>query len=60
MGRPKSNNVQINISIPIEREIELDHLARISSAEEGESMTFIDIIRRGVQEKDCLKQQGSG
>ena len=35
MGRPKSNNVQINISIPMEWKIELENLARIYSAEEG-------------------------
>lgn len=29
MGRPKSNNVQINISIPLEWKTELENLARI-------------------------------
>ena len=60
MGRPKSNNVQINISIPMEWKIELENLARIYSAEEGETITFLDLIRRGVQEKYQLKEQGSG
>lgn len=29
MGRPKSNNVQINISIPMEWKIKLENFARI-------------------------------
>ena len=60
MGRPKSNNVQINISIPMEWKIELENLARIYSVEEGETITFLDLIHRGVQEKYWLKEQGSG
>ena len=60
MGRPKSNNVQINISIPMEWKIELENLARIYSAEEGETITFLDLMHRGVQEKYWLKEQGSG
>ena len=60
MGRPKSNNVQINISIPMEWKIELENLARIYSAEEGETITFLDLMRRGVHEKYWLKEQGSG
>ena len=60
MGRPKSNNVQINISILMEWKIELENLARIYSAEEGETITFLDLMRRGVQEKYWLKEQGSG
>lgn len=60
MGRPKSNNVQINISIPMEWKIELENLARIYSVEEGETITFLDLIRRDVQEKYWLKEQGSG
>ena len=45
MGRPKSNNVQINISIPMEWKIELENLARIYSVEEGESIIFLDLLR---------------
>ena len=37
MGRPKSNNVQINISIPMEWKKELENLARIYSVEEGKT-----------------------
>ena len=51
MGRPKSNNVQINISIPMEWKTELENLARIYSVEEGETITFLDLMRRGIQEK---------
>lgn len=59
MGRPKSNNVQINISIPMEWKIELENLARIYSAEEGETITFLDLMRRDIQEKYWLKEQGN-
>lgn len=55
MGRPKSNNVQINISIPMEWKIELENLARIYSVEEGKTITFLDLMRRGIQEKYQLK-----
>ena len=34
MARPKSNNVQINISVPSEWKTELENLARIYSVEE--------------------------
>ena len=57
MGRPKSNNVQINISIPMEWKIELENLASIYSVEEGETITFLDLMRRGIQEKYQLGEQ---
>ena len=38
----KSNNVQINISISTGWKTELENLARIYSAEEGESIIFLD------------------
>ena len=59
MGRLKSNNVQVNISIPVEWKIELENLARIYSVEEGETITFLDLMRRYVQEKYRLKEQGN-
>ena len=59
MGRPKSNNVQINISIPMEWKKELENIARIYSVEEGESITFLDLLRRGIQEKYQLGEQDS-
>ena len=51
MARLKSNNVQVNISIPSEWKAELENLARIYSVEEGETITFLDLMRRGIQEK---------
>lgn len=51
MVRSKSNNVQVNISILMEWKIELENLARIYSVEEGETITLLDLIRRGIQEK---------
>lgn len=47
----KGNNVQINISIPSEWKKELENLARIYSVEEGKTITFLDLMRRGIQEK---------
>lgn len=57
MGRPKSNNVQINISIPMEWKKELENIARIYSVEEGKTITFLDLMRRGIQEKYQLGEQ---
>ena len=51
IGRPKSNNVQINISIPIEWKTQLEDFARIYSVEEGKTITFLDLMRRGIKEK---------
>ena len=51
MARPKSNNVQINVSITAEWKTELENLARIYSVEEGKTITFLDLMRRGIQEK---------
>ena len=55
MGRPRMNNVQINIAIPSEWKKELENLARIYSVEEGKTITFLDLMRRGIQEKYQLK-----
>ena len=43
--RTKSDNVQMNISIPTGWKTELENLARIYSAEEGESIIFLDLLR---------------
>lgn len=51
MSKSKNNNVQINISIPVEWKTELENLARIYSVEEGKIITFLDLMRRGIQEK---------
>ena len=58
MGRPRTNNVQINIAIPSEWsewKKKLENLARIYSVEEGKTITFLDLMRRGIQEKYQLK-----
>ena len=57
MARQKSTNVQINISIPTEWKTELENLARIYSVEEGKTITFLDLMRRGIQEKYQLGEQ---
>ena len=57
MAQSKSNNVQINISIPTEWKTELENLARIYSVEEGKTITFLDLMRRGIQEKYQLGEQ---
>lgn len=51
MARPRNNNVQINISIPFEWKKQLENLVRIYSVEEGSTITFLDLMRRGIQEK---------
>ena len=57
MGRPKLNNVQVNISILMEWKKELENCARIYSVDEGETITFLDLMRRDIQEKYQLKEQ---
>lgn len=47
----KSKNVQVNISIPKEWKDELENIARIYSVEEGKNVTFLELMRRGIQEK---------
>ena len=51
MARTKSDNVQINISIPTGWKTELENLARIYSVEEGKTITFLDLMRRDIQGK---------
>ena len=59
MAQTKSDNVQINISIPTGWKTELENLARIYSVEEGNTITFLDLMRRGIQEKYQLGEKGS-
>ena len=59
MAQNKSDNVQINISIPTGWKTELENLARIYSVEEGKTITFLDLMRRGIQEKYQLGEKGS-
>ncbi len=57
MARLKSDNVQINISIPSEWKKELENLARIYSVEEGETITFLDLMRRGYSGKISVRRK---
>ena len=59
MAQTKSDNVQINISIPTGWKTELENLARIYSVEEGKTITFLDLMRRSIQEKYQLGEKGS-
>lgn len=59
MARTKSDNVQINISIPTGWKTELENLARIYSVEEGKTIIFLDLMRRGIQEKYQLGEKDS-
>ena len=59
MARTKSDNVQINISIPTGWKTELENLARIYSFKEGESIIFLNLLRKGIQEKYQLGEQDS-
>lgn len=55
MGRPKKDTVQINISIPIEWKTGLEQLARVYSIEEERTISLLDLMRRGIQEKYQLE-----
>ncbi|MDY5279142.1 hypothetical protein FYJ79_11310 [Sharpea azabuensis] len=59
MSRSKSNNVQINISIPAEWKMQLENIACIYSVEEGKTITFLDLMRRGIQEKYQLGENNN-
>ena len=51
MARLKNNNIRINISIPSRWKKEFENLARIYYVEEGKTITFIDLMCRGIQGK---------
>ena len=55
MGRPKKDTVQINISIPIKWKTGLEQLARVYSIEEERTISLLDLMRRGIQEKYQLE-----
>ena len=57
MAQTTSDNVQINISSPTGWKTELENLARIYSVEEGKTITFLDLMRRGIQEKYQLGEK---
>lgn len=52
----KKSNVQVNITIPFEWKQSIENLARIYSVEEGKTITFLDLMRRGIQEKYQLEE----
>ena len=45
--------------IKYRKETELENLARIYSVEEGKTITFLDLMRRGIQEKYQLGEKDS-
>ena len=59
MARPKLSNVQINISIPVLWKEQLENLARIYSVEEGKTITFLELMRRAIQEKYQLDKENN-
>ena len=59
MTRTKSDNVQINISISTGWKTELESPERIYSIEEGESIIFFDLLRRGIHGTYQLGEQDS-
>ena len=59
MARTKSDNIQISISIPAGWKTELENPACIYSVGEGESIIFLDLLRRGIQKKYQLGEQDS-
>ncbi len=59
MARTKSDNVQINISIPAGWKTELENPARIYSVGESESIIFLDLMRRGIHGTYQLGEQDS-
>ena len=50
------SNTQINISMPETWKKELENLARIYSVEEETTLTYLDLIRRAIQEKYELSE----
>lgn len=51
MAQSKKGNTQINITIPAVWKDQLENLARIYSVDEGRTVTFLDLMRRGIKEK---------
>lgn len=54
-----TRNTQVNIAIPKAWKEQLENLARIYSVEEGKTVTFLDLMRRGIQEKFQLSEDGA-
>jgi len=49
-------NTQINIALPKAWKEELERLARVFSAEEEKTLTYLDLIRRAIKEKYGLEE----
>lgn len=59
----RTQNVQVNIAIPAEWKKQLENIARVQSVEEERTITFLDLMRQGIQEKwqlDDPTVQGKG
>ena len=54
LGVTQMHNVQINLAIPSPWKMELENLARVYSVEEETTLTYLDLIRRAIQEKYAL------
>jgi len=55
-GRTSTKNVQINSFLPPHWKTELENLARVFSVEEEATLTYLDLIRRAIQEKYAATQ----
>ena len=54
MRRQKKFNdqmIQLNVTLPASWKKQLENLARIYSVDEGKTITVLDLIRQGLQEK---------
>lgn len=49
--KEKTQMTQVNISIPTDWKNQLEKLARIYSVEEDQTLTFLDLMRRAINEK---------
>lgn len=49
--KQKTQMTQVNISIPTDWKNQLEKLARIYSVEEDQTLTFLDLMRRAINEK---------
>ena len=49
-------STQINVTVPGWWKKELERLARTYSVEEDKTLTYLDLIRRAIQEKYALEK----
>ena len=55
MGRPKSNNVQINISIPMEWKTELENLANAGIEVDERNILPVTYLDKKGEKRPCYK-----